>query len=114
MKKGSLMGLFEMIRMKTTARQYDLGQLRDDILELRHRATDAERDIGRRILTTKQLQRENDELRLYVTVLYRLLIMKNIVSRTEINKLMEDIDMEDGVKDGRLSTQKPAARKTLA
>lgn len=108
------MGLFDMIRGNSPAHHYDIAQLKEEIKELRHRAIDADRDIGRRILTMKELQKQNDELRLYVTVLYRLLIMKNVVSRKDIDTLMQDIDMEDGVKDGRLSKGRPTVHKTMA
>ncbi|MBA4387942.1 MAG: hypothetical protein C0404_08165 [Verrucomicrobia bacterium] len=106
------MSLLDMLRSSGVTTQ-DIHGLKHEIQLLHQRATEAEKDIGRRILSMKELQKENDELRLYVTALYRLLIMKNIVSRKEISELTDDIDMEDGAKDGRLTQRRPAARKTV-
>ena len=47
------------------------------------------------------IQEENDELRLYLVAVVRLLISKGIVSGEEMRKLVDAIDAEDGMRDGR-------------
>lgn len=48
-----------------------------------------------------QLQAENDELRLYLAAIVRLLTSKGIVSREELQRVVDVIDAEDGKQDGR-------------
>lgn len=47
------------------------------------------------------LQRENDELKLYLAALFRLLAAKGIASPAEIRALVTAVDTEDGAGDGR-------------
>lgn len=47
------------------------------------------------------LERENDELRLYLAVVVRHLLQKKLLVRTELEALMSEIDAEDGSSDGR-------------
>jgi hypothetical protein len=45
------------------------------------------------------LQRENDELKLYLAAVIRLLVAKNVASAADINALVAAIDREDGAED---------------
>lgn len=45
---------------------------------------------------------ENDRLRLYCAALARLLLKKGVVSVEEISAMIDTVDLEDGVADGRL------------
>ncbi len=47
------------------------------------------------------LRADNDELKLYLAALIRLLTSKNVISTGEITGLVEAIDAEDGSIDGR-------------
>jgi hypothetical protein len=47
------------------------------------------------------LQVENDELRLYLAALVRLLTAKGLVSREEIRQVVNAVDAEDGTRDGK-------------
>lgn len=47
------------------------------------------------------LQAENDELRLYLAAVVRLLISKGIVSKEEMRQVVDAVDAEDGLRDGR-------------
>ena len=46
------------------------------------------------------LESENDELRLYIAALTRLLIAKGMIKKEEIEQLAHEIDAEDGNIDG--------------
>ena len=47
------------------------------------------------------LQRDNDQLKLYIAALIRLLISKGVLSQDEIRKMVDIIDAEDGALDGK-------------
>jgi hypothetical protein len=47
------------------------------------------------------LQRENDQLKLYVAALIRLLMNKGVLGNDEIRKMVDIIDAEDGAMDGK-------------
>lgn len=47
------------------------------------------------------LQRENDHLKLYLASITRLLISKDVLSKEEIEKMVDIIDAEDGAIDGK-------------
>lgn len=48
------------------------------------------------------LQRENDELKLYLTAIIRLLTAKQILSPEEVRRMVDIIDAEDGALDGKM------------
>ena len=48
-----------------------------------------------------KLQEENDELRLYLAALIRLLVAKGTITGSELTQIVEAIDKEDGYADGR-------------
>jgi hypothetical protein len=47
------------------------------------------------------LQRENDHIKLYLASITRLLIHKGVLSKDEIEKMVNIIDAEDGAMDGK-------------
>jgi hypothetical protein len=49
----------------------------------------------------RALQRENDELKLYLVAVLRLLINKNVATVAEIRALVDMIDREDGEADSK-------------
>jgi hypothetical protein len=49
-----------------------------------------------------ELQKENNELKLYLAAVIRLLVAKNVITAEEITKLVQAVDVEDGTADGRM------------
>ncbi|REK07175.1 MAG: hypothetical protein DWQ37_21745 [Planctomycetota bacterium] len=49
----------------------------------------------------RRLTAENNELKLYVATVFRLLLDKQIVNLEELESLVTAIDREDGAEDGR-------------
>jgi len=49
----------------------------------------------------KRLQRENDELKLYLASALRLLVAKGVVTPEELRAMVAAVDREDGADDGR-------------
>jgi hypothetical protein len=50
-----------------------------------------------------ELRRENDELKLYLAAVIRLLVARNVITAEEITKLVQAIDVGDGTADGRMN-----------
>jgi len=49
------------------------------------------------------LQRENDELKLYLAAVLRLLVAKKLATASEIKAVVAAVDREDGVEDKRFT-----------
>jgi len=73
--------------------QSDLEELRTGISIERAMREGADDMIGR-------LRRENDELKLYLAALVRLLLAKKVVTVDEIKRIVETLDREDSKPDG--------------
>jgi len=53
----------------------------------------------------RRLESENDELKLYLSALVRLLMSKDVLTRDELATFVDLIDAEDGCADGKYSGQ---------
>ena len=79
----------------------DIGDCENEIARLR-RNLGAQSTIDRsQDEQIQDLRADNDELKLYLAALIRLLTSKNVISTGEITSLVEAIDAEDGSIDGR-------------
>lgn len=76
--------------------RYELERSRQAMATAPGDVSDLQRDIV-------ALRRENDELRLYVAALVRLLLSKGVASQDELTAIVNVIDSEDGLPDGRYS-----------
>jgi Tfp pilus assembly protein PilO len=72
--------------------QREMDDLRDELRRTQRSQADA--------TTLAELRAENDELRLYLTALMRLLAAKGVVTREELEQIVAAIDAEDGESDG--------------
>jgi hypothetical protein len=48
-----------------------------------------------------ELEAENGELRLYMVAIIRLLVNKDVISREQLQKVADMIDLSDGESDGK-------------
>lgn len=79
--------------------QLDLDDQSSDIQKLRH-ALNAQREEGVQAADElRRLRNDNNELKLYLAALLRLLIGKGVATKEEIQALVRAIDAEDGVID---------------
>jgi hypothetical protein len=70
-----------------------------DILEQRlNKAAVGQASVAEEL---RRLSVENNQLKLYVSALFRLLLDKGIVGLEELETLVTAIDREDGAEDGR-------------
>ena len=93
------MGWGRYLLLGDLGQQLDLADQRDEIESLRdelrrNRAGSQTGDLAR-------LQAENDELRLYLAAIVRLLTSKGVIRKEELQKVVDAIDTEDGRRDGR-------------
>ncbi|MCI0499772.1 MAG: hypothetical protein L0Y36_08860 [Planctomycetales bacterium] len=79
----------------------DIADCEEDIRVLKESLMDLHQEgqaIDSELLA---VQRENDRLKLYLAAITRLLVNKNVLSRDEIEKMVNIIDAEDGAMDGK-------------
>ena len=55
------------------------------------------------VVAIRKLAQENDRLRLYCASLARLLIQKGVIAVPEISAMLDIVDVEDGIPDGKLT-----------
>jgi len=88
-----------MFLLGNIGQQMDLDDLEQEIDSLKHRIK-ASRE--RHDESDRELERvvaENDELKLYVATILRVLVSKGVVSQRELGELIRSIDAEDGHSD---------------
>jgi polyhydroxyalkanoate synthesis regulator phasin len=81
--------------------QLDLSDQRAEIDRLRNELRRSRTPSSGAAGELERLQGENDELRLYLAALVRLLISKGIISQEEMKRVVDAVDAEDGVRDGK-------------
>jgi hypothetical protein len=94
------MGWGRMLLLGNIGQQMDLSDQRAEIERLergisveRALREGADEMIGR-------LRRENNEFKLYLAALVRLLLAKNVVTLDEIRQIVDVLDREDAARDG--------------
>jgi hypothetical protein len=88
-----------MLLLGNIGQQMDLDDHESDIATLRLRLERSTARLTRTSAELKQLQAENDELKLYLATVFRILVAKNIVTHRELTELVSAIDREDGEED---------------
>jgi hypothetical protein len=100
-KKETTMGWARYLLLGDLGQQLDLA---DQKSELEHLREELRRSRGVSAAGPDEitrLQAENDELRLYLAALVRLLTTKGIVRSEEIRQVVDILDAQDGARDGR-------------
>jgi hypothetical protein len=83
-------------QMDIADQQAEIEKLKDQ-LHSRHRPSTA---VDRQLTT---LQRENDELKLYLAAIIRLLLARKVATLEEVKAMVTAVDREDGVEDDRFT-----------
>lgn len=98
------MGWGRFFFLGDVGQQLDLDEMRQGLAVERARLSrerarnrSAREDLEARFVA---LERENDELRLYLAAVVRHLLEKRLLVRTELEALLSEIDAEDGASDG--------------
>src|SRR5262245_2814085 len=95
------MGWLRYFFLGDLGQQLDLADQKEEIDALRRQLQSrpsGDRSANQRL---ESLQRENDELKLYLAAVLRLLITKRVATVDEIRELVNLLDREDGAEDGR-------------
>ena len=95
------MGWGRMLLLGNWGQQMDIEDQRQEIEELRTKL-DAGARSGDTTLKNRvaQLEKENNELRLYLASLIKYLGHQGVLRQDEFRKLVDAIDLEDGSADG--------------
>lgn len=87
----------------------DIGQ-QFDLMDAHKAIAEAQTDVARLQVggdeltqRLRRLEAENDELKLYLAAIVRLLRQKNAVTQQELKTIVSMIDHSDGSLDGRYS-----------
>ena len=96
------MGSGRMLLLGDWGQQIDIQEQRRELDSLRHQLRSSASgtttaDLRRRL---DQLERENDELRLYLASLIRYLGSKGSLDQDEFRRIVDAIDSDDGAADG--------------
>ncbi len=94
------MGWGRMLLLGNWGQQMDIEDQKREIEDLRQRLqTDTGRADATQIGRIFQLEKENNELRLYMAALIRYLGHQGVLDQDEFRMLVDAIDAEDGSKD---------------
>ncbi|MBC8468700.1 MAG: hypothetical protein H8D56_04445 [Planctomycetes bacterium] len=74
--------------------EQDIRVLKESLMELHQEEHEVDAEL-------RTVQMENNELKLYVAAVIRLLTNKGIISQEDIKKMVDIIDDEDGAMDGK-------------
>ena len=93
------MGWGRMFLLGNIGQQMDLDDQQGELDRMKRQLDSSS---ARLTGSTQELQRlatENDELKLYVATIFRVLVSKKVVSQEELRDLIHAIDREDGQTD---------------
>jgi hypothetical protein len=104
-EKEKHMGWGRYFLLGDLGQQLDLSDQREEIDRLRQEIEiQRSRSAGSGSTDAmRRLQAENDELRLYLAAVIRVLVSKRVVTQSEIRQIVEAIDAEDGTVDGKFT-----------
>ena len=95
------MGWLRYFFLGDFGQQLDLADHEAEIDNLKRQLESRRDTTGTVDSRLQSLQRENDELKLYLVAVLRLLIAKKVASVEEIRTLVDRIDREDGQADSK-------------
>jgi len=81
----------------------DLRDRKAQIAQLEQRMRTARNRDTAIVDELRRLTVENNELKLYVAAIFRLLLDKRYIMPCELDEVIREIDLEDGVVDGQLT-----------
>lgn len=81
-------------RMDISDCEEDIRVLKESLMEMHQEGHAVDSELH-------AVQMENNQLKLYIAALMRLLVSKKVLSKAEIHRMVEIIDAEDGALDGK-------------
>ena len=95
------MGWGRTLLLGDIGNRLDIGDCEQDIGQLRSHMQQQRRVHASHHARIRALERENDELKLYVASIVRILIARSVVTKDEFARFVDIIDRSDGTPDGR-------------
>lgn len=96
------MGWGRMLLLGNLGQQLDIEDQRRELQSLRSRVRSESRAAAGDIeLRLDILERQSDEMKLYLAALVRYLAANSKIDLNEFAKLVDEVDAEDGSADGR-------------
>jgi hypothetical protein len=95
------MGWGRTLLLGDVGNRLDIGDCEKMIAELYRDAANKNRVNTNQDSDIQKLQFENEQLKLYLVSLVRLLITKGVIEEDEFRRFVDIIDGEDGKMDGR-------------
>ena len=95
------MGWGRTILLGDIGNRLDIGDCDKNIRELKIALMQMHQDDQSQDEELLKLRRENDELKLYIAALIRLLINQGALTAEDITRMVEIIDAEDGAMDNK-------------
>jgi hypothetical protein len=97
-----------MLLLGNLGQQLDIEDQRRELQELRSRVRSESRQSSQNIeLRLDILERQSDEMKLYMAALVRYLAGKGQINLNEFAQLVDEVDAEDGATDGRYEGNLP-------
>jgi hypothetical protein len=95
------MGWGRYLLLGDLGQQLDLSDQKAEIDQLRDALAQSRSEAQGPSQSLRELQAENDEMRLYLAVVIRLLAAKGVLTKEEIARMVDSLDAEDGRRDGK-------------
>jgi chromosome segregation ATPase len=100
--KGAMMGWGRTFLLGDVGNRMDISDCEQDIRVLKESLMEIHQEEQEQDTELMILKRENDELKLYIASIIRLLTNKGMLTAEEIEKMVDIIDAEDGAMDGKV------------
>ena len=94
------MGWGRTLLLGDIGNRLDIADSERNIQDLRRELADLDRKEMSRDEMIQKLGKENAESKLYLAALMRLLLKKGVITREELQAVVEAVDAEDGRVDG--------------
>jgi chromosome segregation ATPase len=98
---GEVMGWGRWLLLGDLGQQMDLADQQAEIERLREKLQSRQAEHSSAEQRLVSLERENDELKLYLATVVRLLLAKKVATAEEMRALVAAVDREDGAEDKR-------------
>jgi hypothetical protein len=97
-----------MLLLGNLGQQLDIEDQRRQLQSPRSRVRAESREAAQSIeVRLDILERQSDEMKLYLAALARYLVAKGLVEPNEFARLVDEVDAEDGASDGRFKGRLP-------
>lgn len=95
------MGWGRMLLLGNLGQQMDIDDLETSIRQSKRTMAENARSVEDVQSSVVELQVENDQLKLYLAAVVRILMDKGLTTEADIRRLVQIIDAEDGSADDR-------------